>query len=1046
MIAAAAPVRIGTALLLAAAAAALLSRAPRQLEIARGEACRAESDYHVERGEALLHGVPLPGFGRAMPSYSVPNAVLCGHLPAPAAAAVRFAALLACAALVFALGARLYSPLSGAAAALLFALPPPESESGERWLYTLAVLLAAWFLVRRAREPSRAATARLAAALGATLLMLSSLCLFPFLAALYERLRDRGTRAFDAALLCLAPFLVLLPWSAALWAATGRFTLFEDGRVDENLLAGALGFVRTMGIGDSRRMLGLAQEQGALAWAAGQVLSHPLGFLAALLERARFAAGLHPFLLLGTGASAVLWRGVEDRRQLALLAGYLLGIHLLMPVQENYFVPAWPLLAVLASGLLAGRGPAPEGRLGAASRRAASAALALLLLASAGTLGLAAAYPLRSRGEALARALAASPDDAWLRSERGMRLLRDGRPAEARLELARALALAPSRDRELAHAWAVLASGAPAAGLWERRVPGRPLMLSDIRERLLLGIYFALTGRPERGAAEEALALAYRRSGEAPGGASVARGGPVPALVLEIIASWPPAARPAVVAFFTGLPGFEFTGREAAEGWLDMASTAGSAGRRGAALEMLAFTEKLRLDARGARKLAAAYRDAGDHARARAVLRKAGPVPADAGLLLDMAARAGTSGRAEALEDLAFAESLKLDRAQLKNLALAYRDIGSWARCLAVMKRPELAGPEGADMLLDTAALARKAGAGAEALAMLAFVEASRPDGDRLRRLALAYDDAGEPRRAIAAMRRTDMRRPGDFLMILGLASKAAREGGRSAALEALAFAGGLPLDGPSLRKLALAHRDLGSYPAALAAMKGAAEPGDAGLLLDLAVRAGRDGRRGDALASLALAESLPLDPDARREVAAGYRVLGEIAGSARVRRFLGDEDGLAVDRAEAAAATGDAAAARARLSSVNDERLADEDARRFVLLLQGLGDRSAALAAVERRVRARPRDARWRSDAGVLRSLLGRREEAAADWAAAIALNPDGLAPYLSLGSLYASMERRTEALDVYGRALSRRRSREYEGLVRRIVAERRKLLAPVP
>ncbi|MDD5304402.1 MAG: hypothetical protein PHS14_14995 [Elusimicrobia bacterium] len=984
--------RIATAVLLLCAAGQLMSRVPKIAEASRGEYCRADSDYHVERGEALLHGVPLYGFARAMPSYSVPNAFLCDHLSNSSSTALRFAVLLACAFLVFALGALLYSALCGAGAAFLYSLAPPASESGERWLYTLAALIAAYFLVRRAKSPSPAKSAWLAAGLGATLLMLSSLCLFPFLLALYERARDRRARWRDAAALCLLPFLFLVPWIVMNWRLTGRFVVFEDGRVDDNILTGALGFVRTMGIGDSRKMVGLSLSQNVFAWAALQILRHPLNFLSAVGQRAAYAASLHPLLVLGAAASIWTMRRREDCRQLALLAGYLISIHCLMPVQENYFVPAWPILAVLASGLLSAWTAPSSARLKAMSSAAVSALFGVLLAVQASVLWLVSSYPARAQAaQALDREIVKHPGDAWLWSERGMSLLREGRPAQASGDLGRAFGLDPSRDREINYAWSLLARGGPAARIWERRRPGRIFMVSDIRELMLRGIYLALDGRRTQAAASEIAALKYKRSSETAGGSDIAAGSPVPHLVLEIIASWPAATRPAVIEFFSGVPGFEFAGKSAsAEAWLDMADTAEKPNQRRAALEILAFNSAKR------------------------------PAALDA----------------------------SSDPEKMWSLALSYRDIGGYSRSLAIMKRPEMAGPKASDMLLDMAAMAAKGDQRRAALDILAFVEGTKLDPERTLRLALAYRDAGGYSRSLAVMKRMDMAAPKDVYMLLDLAARAAKDGRRPAALAGLAFAESLRLDPERIRSLALAYRDIGDYSRSLAVLKRAdlSGPKDAGMLLDLAVRAARDHRRPAALESLSFAETLRLEPESLRSLALGYRALGETGSAARVRRRMGDDAGLELDRAEDALASGDRMSALAHLARVRDSSLVEAEARRLILLYQGLREYAGALEVVKRRILARPGDAQWRNDSGVLHALLGEREEAVSDWNSAIALDPDSLAPYLSLGSLYASVNRRKEALDVYQRAVSRRHTKEDADVLRRILAERRNLLAAPP
>ncbi len=1034
--------RLATAILLAGLAVQVFSRARMIEKDDRGASCREESDYHVERGEGLLHGVPVPGISRAMPSYSVPNAFLCNHLSDFSSAAVRSAVLLACAALVFALGALLYSTLCGAGAAFLYSLAPPASESGERWLYTLAVLIVAYLLVRRSKAPSLGNSLWLGAGFGAGLLMLPPLFLFPFLLVFYEWTRDRRmgpARRRDAAALLLLPFLFLIPWIVMNWRLTGRIVVFEDGRADNNIITGALGFVRTLGIGDSRNIADIPLSQNAFLWAVFEILRHPLRFLSAVAQRAAYAASLHPVLVLA--ASASLWTARErvDRRALALLAVYYVSIHCLMPVQENYFVPVWPILIVLAFGLFSSWTRPVSEPLKTISTTAVCGALVLLLAVQASVLWLTWTYPSRARdAQALDRELLKHPNDPWLLSERGMRLLRQGRAPEARGDLARAFALDPSRDRELNSAWALLASGGPAAPILESPGSGRILMNIDLRESVLRAVSLSLQGRRS-----EAVAVVQDARESLPAVSS-----PLRQIVLETISSWPAAKRPAVIGFFSGIPGFEFAGNNnLAETWLDMAATAQLPNQRRTALEVLAFAEGMRLDPVRTRKLARANRDSGDYARSLAILKRmksAGPEDAD--LLMDIAARAASSNqRPVALENLAFAASLKLDPEKMWSLALAYRDIGSDSRAAAILMRPELAGPKVFDLLLDMSAAAAKGGKRPEALDMLAFAEISNPDPERLRRLALAYHDAGRYDRALAVMKRTDMAGARDVYMLLDMAAKAARSGQRPAALESLAFAQSLKLDAEKLRALALAYRDIGDYTSALAVLKQArlSGPKDAGMLLDLAVRAARDDQRPAALASLAYAESLTLDGESLRELALGYRALGESRSLMRVRRFMGDESGLALDQAEAALAAGDRRSAAAHLARVRDAGLVDAEARRLVLLHQDLGEFSAALEVVNRRILAQPDDARWRNDSGVLHSLLGKRDEAIADWNSAIALDPDDLTSYLSLGSLYSSLNRREEALDVYQRAAARRHTKESSGVLRRILDERRKLLA---
>lgn len=1047
---------IAAAILLACAAVQSLPVARKIAEAGRDGYCREESDFHVERGEALLHGVPRQGIARAMPCYSVPNAVVCNHLPAPYSAAVRFAVFLGSEALVFALGSLLYSGLCGAGAALLYATAASSIVSEERWLYALAVLLAAYFLVRRVRAPTFGKSVWLGASIGTSLLLLPPLCLFPTLLVVYEWVRDRragaararSSRAWDAAALCLLPFFVLLPWIVMNWRLSGRLVVFEDGRADDNIILGALGFVRTMGIGNTRKMAGLAADQSVYLWAASEIWRRPLTFLSAMWQRAAYGASFHPLLALAAAGSAWVWRRREDCRQLALLAAYYVAIHCLMPVQENYFVPAWPLLAVLAAGLLAPWTRPASARLKAASEAAVFAVFAIILAGQGWVLTLVWSYPARSAApQALDRELAKRADDPWLWSERGLRLLREGRPAEAARDLARALTLAPGADAERNYAWALLARGGPAARIWERRGRGGMFMIADIRERVLRAIYLALEGRRTEALAELEDARRYRRSSEAAANAQLPASSPLPALILELITSWPAEKRPALIEFFSGAAGFDFAGEnELAQTWLGLTAAKGEAAQRRAALEILSFAESLKLDHERIRKLAETYRDGGDYAGSLAVMKRAKMDGAkDADLLLDLAARAaGADQRPAALASLDYAGSMKPAPERIRALALAYRDIGGCSRALAVLKRMKLAGPEDADMLLDIAARAARAGQRPAALEGLAFAETLSLDPARRRRAALAYWDLGSYARSMDVLRRTETG-PGDVRMLLTMAAKAASAGHRRAALESLAFAEGMKPDPEGLRALALAYRDLGDYTRSLALLKKAdlKGPKDAAMLLDLAVRAARDGRRPEAVAGLAFAENLSLEPESMRGLAQGYRALGESRSAARVRRRMDDEDGIWLDEAESAAASGDRASALARLARVRESRLVEDEARRLVLLYQGLREYARALEVVRRRILVHPDSAQWRNDSGVLHSLLGERDRAVSDWNSAIALDPDRLGPYLCLGSLYASLNRREEALSLYEKALARRHSKEDAAILTRILAGRRSLLA---
>jgi tetratricopeptide (TPR) repeat protein len=615
-------------LILAAAVLVLAARAATLSATWRGASCRDESDYYVESGDALLRGVPLPGVARAMPFYSVPNAYLCFQSGPASSAAIRSTVYLAGAFVVFALGALLYSALCGSGAVLLYALLPESPFGGERWLYTLTVLLAAFFLVRRARAPSRAAGLALGAALGASLLVLSPLFLFPILLTAYEWTGERepgSTRLGDAARLCAVPFAFLIPWIVMNWKLTGRLIPFEDGRADANLITGALGFVRTMGAGDPRALAGLSPSQSALAWAVLEVLRHPLRYLTALASRAIFVWDMHPWILLAAGVSAWLSRRREDCRRLSLLAGYLLAVLLSMPVQEGYFAPLWPLLAVLSAGLLERWSrPTPE-RLTGFLARAVFAVFAALLAAQAGVAGLVTAYPARARADgALERALAKAPEDPWLWSRRGLERLRSGQARAAAGDFARASALDPRNDRAVLYGWARLAAG----GGWEDSRSSSSGMLADRREEVLRAIALVLARR--RGEASAALSSARESALSAGELADF-----LPRFILEIVAYWPPPRRRELIEFFAATEGgrapdaprslgerVERLRRwrsEIADLLLDSAEGAASVETASRILGLL--EDDLPLDPERSRRAARAALAAGDRARALSLLK-----------------------------------------------------------------------------------------------------------------------------------------------------------------------------------------------------------------------------------------------------------------------------------------------------------------------------------------------------------------------------------------------------------------------------------------
>ncbi|HXT01838.1 MAG TPA: tetratricopeptide repeat protein [Elusimicrobiota bacterium] len=750
-----------------------------------GRGCAEESDFHVEPGDALLHGVPVERVALAMPFYSVPNAVVCDHLSSGAAAAVRSAAVLAGAALVLALGTFLFSAPCGAGAALVYACLPSSSDVGERWLYCLAVLFVAYFLVRRTRAPSWRGTALLGAACGASLLVLSPLFLFPLLLVLVEWRRNRGgpARLRDTAALLVIPFLFLIPWAFMNWRLTGRLVLFEDGRADNNIITGALGYVRTMGTGDARALAGVPAGQSALAWALGEVARHPLRFLGAFVARLYAAAALHPVLAAAAPVSVWLSRRREDCRQLALLAAYFAAIHCLMPVQKDYFDPLWPLLAVLAAGLAAPLTRRAPARTEALIAPLAGTAFALMLAAQFLVLVLVAAYPARAANAgALDRALVSDPGDPWLWSRRGIRRLNEGDSAGAVQDFARAYELDPQADRRTRRDWALLISGGPGARVWAAAPSGTGRMY--LRSCVLRAIYLAREGRSLEASSELKTARAAERAAD-----TVTSD--LPQTVVEVVASWPAPLRPALVESLLGIPDLFHTiedgpGMNGDDGFVRMYL-------RGSVLRAI------RLSGEGRRAEASSTLEA-----ARAAARSAGS--ATSGLpraVVEAVASAPAPQRSGLVEDLVriprffwmFEDGLPSKGEVLATLASEMDDPD---HALAVMKRAALARPGDAFRFIDLAVRAAKGkrrgtareslllaerllGPGAGPAAWLARAEVSAALGDReearaaadraragvldegeLRRLSYVYQEAGRNALALDVANARVRALPGD--------------------------------------------------------------------------------------------------------------------------------------------------------------------------------------------------------------------------------------------------------------------------------------------
>ncbi len=396
------------------------------------------------------------------------------------------------------------------------------------------------------------------------------------------------------------------------------------------------------------------------------------------------------------------------------------------------------------------------------------------------------------------------------------------------------------------------------------------------------------------------------------------------------------------------------------------------------------------------------------------------------GLWIQEAAGARRSGQNEAAhEALDRAGSAPLDHRQSRRVAELYRDLGEYRRAFRLLEQPAQRNSKNLPLLLDLVRRAQRAGQ-QDAVEMLAFAA----------RLPLSAAQA----RAVA-----------DLLLDLG--DSALNSGWPEVARAALVTVARLRPDGARLCRMVGIYAGIGAASAAFSTFQRAQATTQcpSGPLLKLTGAAGDSGRRAEALAALDTACGRKLDERQLRDASALYGALREPErAKALLRRLLkpagpqGVRDpSLLLDLADAAAAGGDAGLALHCLAQARRFGPLPEELGRAAITYQNLGEYGAALETLDRLCREQPRQARWRSDRGIIMMLLGRREEAVRDWQQAIALDAGFLPPYLSLGSYYASSGRRQEALRLYAQAWAQSPPSDpgLRGIRDRIRSEREKL-----
>ena len=353
-------------------------------------------------------------------------------------------------------------------------------ETASSFLILLATVVMLW----RARKPSGRRSFVLGLSFGAALLFRSSLAFFPPVLALYEwmfRYR-RSLRLYWRHLICLCvvPALFLIPWMHMNWVAYRRFVPLEYGEANCNIVTGAMGLVQTIErdalssewepLMQNRRFDG-PWNASAYAWALRQISLHPFRYAAAYLSRVLCVFSFNPILMLMALGGLWVHRRREEFRQLGLLACYFIGIHCFMSIQESYFLPLWPLAAILAGALADRCLPRPKIPIAARSYRFSrnfagaclAAVLALCLVAESivNSYARGVGSDPRTPESVLDAEIRLHPRDAWLLFERGRRRLKRGEVPAAAADLSNSLALEPNADAELKLAWAKMLLGQP---------------------------------------------------------------------------------------------------------------------------------------------------------------------------------------------------------------------------------------------------------------------------------------------------------------------------------------------------------------------------------------------------------------------------------------------------------------------------------------------------------------------------------------------------------------------------------------------------------
>lgn len=316
--------------------------------------------FYASAGEAFLQAIPA-NFGALethMPLKSVFEALLRYHISPEGKTLLLFMLDTATTLSLFCGGMLLGGWAAGALAVFL-----QHQIISTEPVFSLAVLLGAILFAARAKKYSHTVNIALGLTLGFGLLYRRVLFLLPFAIAaldLIEAEKKERLRVFllrSLPLICAA-YLALTPWIAYNWHVHGAFVPFERNGTALNIVAAALGSTYTLE-GNALNLAGIPSGQSETLWAVKYILAHPLAYATAFFLRTAALFKMHPFLFTVAGLGFLLRRKQRDYMAVSITAICFGCTYLLMSMEQRYFEPLWPLLAVLAAAAFADLLPKP---------------------------------------------------------------------------------------------------------------------------------------------------------------------------------------------------------------------------------------------------------------------------------------------------------------------------------------------------------------------------------------------------------------------------------------------------------------------------------------------------------------------------------------------------------------------------------------------------------------------------------------------------------------------------------------------------------------